>query len=415
MQETDFSRQNSRVSVSRKTTEVSFSSSETPNEEHKKYRKTPVSKVRSQGSGDESESENEKNARIKYETKNGSKHYASSRHHSDLNPVDEETEEDRIRAEKDPTPRREKPPMGERNPMDWSQSHNGAPHMNYFNPFDVPQQPSQTQSGNPYAGYAPPAFIYPPYGNPYGNFFPFWGNYNPYQMDQTEQTNNTGSQPITDGQAAKTKKVEKGKKSEPGKNFLKENKKDAFKDESDKKPMYKDIVAKKRERLAESEEHGDDVTKEEEEDDLIQTHTTVKDDNRVKVDINLNISGRQLANLLGLDERKLGFSPRNQFYPPPPPGMYPPMFGPPPMFGHPSARTMPEIPTSRRDSNLSASEEVQRGERVKPNEVSLHRKKDKAAKIEESAKNKKLSPYPVVPPINQSQKQQIAKQKPGKL
>merc|ERR1712226_1355408 len=291
VQDSDFSRQNSRLDLSRKTTEVSFSDLDNPLKESKVYRKTPVAKNRNE--------------------------FASSRHQSDLNAVAEETEDEADgmkKGEKAETPN--KPTA----PMPTPQTHNGPMGFGYYNPFDM-------QGGNQgQYPYPPPGMFYPPMNTPYGPFYPgygYWGNFPPFQMGQTgEILSQTGGRTVPSSKE-KDKKEDSKKIRDSGKNFLKDNKKDARKDVAEKRPKYKDIAAKKREQLAESEEHGEDVRGSDDE-DLVQTHTTVKDDNRVKVDINLNISGRQLANMLG----------------------------------NVSTRTMPEIETNRedrKDDKLSSS------------------------------------------------------------
>ena len=400
VQDSDFSRQNSRLELSRKTTEISLSDLDNPLKESKKYRKTPIPKHLKPYLEESSESENE---RVR-KNPNANK-YASNRHHSDLNAVAEEPEDEKDNEEKTDKVNANQP-MG----MPPPPVPGGPMGFGYFNPFEMQ---GNNQSQYP---YPPPAYFYPPMNTPYGTWYPYWGNFGPYQNGQTGQNGQMYPHPgdsLPGSKEKRDKKIENnGKVKDSGKNFLKENKRDAGKDVAEKRPKYKDIAAR-RERLNESEEHGDDVRGSDDE-GMIQTHATVKDDNRVKVDINLNISGRQLASMLGIDEQNLPYSPRNQFYPPPP--MYP-MFGPPPpMFGNVSSRTVPEIQTNRNDKHPEAvvSSSAPKAKKTKQSETQPV-KTTKATKNGTPGKNTKLNPYPVVPPIKTNGKQPIGNKNSGKL
>ena len=377
VQETDFSRHGTKLDLSRMDSEASFSKmpEKSPSQQKGKLEGWNNEDTDFQG-GPKLPGKDQQGTFMKY-----------NRHQSDLNAVIEEPDEvneegsesNDVTGQNDVTKQPEmSQPMG----------------TGYFNPFAFPAQSNTMGAPMTAPQFAAPMFY--PYVTPYGTFFPhpMWSPFNPYP--QTESPN-----PANQVEKKPANEKEAPKKPANQRNFVKDNK-NVPKEVN--KGSYKSIAAK-REKLRESnEEHSAENKAEESKDDWIQTHTTVKDDNRVKVDINLNISGKQLANVLGYDEG--AFSPRNAaFQPPFFPGFYPP----PPFLGNVSSRTMPEIATNRKTEE---TEEQQSKPAKAATLAKSKKKKEEVPKIDlENSGVKNINKYPVIPPIKSDNR---AKEPPRK-
>ena len=395
VQESDFtnSRDSTKISFSRKTTEVSVSDLDKPETLLNKRKKT-VGKLRGWSPREEN-GDGEEERGVGRSKSGGSllkEKYVSSRHHTELNDVMEEANEDGdLQNSQVASARHLNPTPGEAEmrTVEGSGQQQVAPpqQSGYFNPFQV-GPPSQT---SPYQYPPPVPMFYPMYPNPYPHYYPYWAGYDPYQMGAPPgvvprfEQDDIKLENLEETEAAHSKV-----KKESGRNFVKDN-----------KNTSKDANKKK------SEEHGEEpITGKKVEEDDVMTHTTVKDDNRVKVDINLNISGRHLASLLGLDHNSAP-SPRSPFYPRQHHSMYP-IF--PPMYGP----TVPETSTGRPYKPEALV--VDQPKRKLDKQMAANQNRSQLE--EQPMKNKKLSPYPVVPPIKSAERQQpmtMKKQTTGKM
>ena len=372
VQETDFSRHETKLDITRLDSEASFSKG--LEKRGSRHKGTPMpGKI--EGWNDSEIHSETGELKLLGKDQQGSTFMKYNRHQSDLNAVIEEPGEDEEESQDDETPAQDdvtkhpefSQPMG----------------ASYFNPFAFPSQPLPTAQPMT-APQFPPSMFYP-YVTPYGTFYPhpMWSPFNPYPQTESPQPANQNE--VEKKSANERETVKRANQ----RNFVKDNKSVP---KEIKKGSYKNLAAK-REKLRESnEEHSSERENKADEgkDDWIQTHTTVKDDNRVKVDINLNISGKQLASMLGYDDG--AFSPRNAFQPPFFPGFYPP----PPFLGNMSSRTMPEISTNRR------AEEVEDDHEKSKPAKSKSKKKKEEIPISDDVENsgrKNLNKYPVIPPI----------------